>query len=531
MRRIKPLISALLMTCLLLGAAVPAYAAAGGAVSIPGGQAVYDRGGAVYNVKAYGALGDGSANDTKAIQTLINDVGSAGGGIVFFPPGTYKVSALTVEANKVWLRGAGRATSVIATSSATANVITVGAAARRDNVSITDLGFAPSVTRRGGADIFAGNFLFLTLDNLQFTAPWDAIVLGQAGSPSFNPTISNIQPAPGIANGSKHVFLWIRNVLDGQVSDVSFIGLANTTGVWLDGGVEGWQFSNLHAATGDDVTVQTRGQGLLIQNSIGAPTAASYNRFTNLLVDLWYVGARFVDGLQNHCTNCWFNAKTTAGIVHGVTGGGAKSATGTSFVGGQAFNCGTNGVKLLGPGTASFSGFHVVGNNRNLAAAGVDSSGMVLDMDAGGFASITGGVIAMDMQRHPSQPQHHGIYITNRTTEQYFAIVGNVVTPNATANIVNQVGLGGGHKIRDNPGWSTESSGTGSVASGATTAVIRHGLSVTPAAADIQITPTNFSTNNVRYRVSAVGATTFTVEVSGDPGVSGFNFSWSARVQ
>ena len=47
---------------------------------------------AFYNVKEYGALGNGVADDYKAIQTLLTAVGDAGG-IIFFPKGTYCISA------------------------------------------------------------------------------------------------------------------------------------------------------------------------------------------------------------------------------------------------------------------------------------------------------------------------------------------------------------------------------------------------------------------------------------------------------
>jgi hypothetical protein len=42
-----------------------------------------------YNVKAYGAVGDGVTDDTAEIQAAITAASSAGGGSVFFPPGVY----------------------------------------------------------------------------------------------------------------------------------------------------------------------------------------------------------------------------------------------------------------------------------------------------------------------------------------------------------------------------------------------------------------------------------------------------------
>lgn len=50
--------------------------------------------GAPVNVLDYGAVGDGIANDTAAIQAAIDYVESIGGGIVFFPKGEYKCNVI-----------------------------------------------------------------------------------------------------------------------------------------------------------------------------------------------------------------------------------------------------------------------------------------------------------------------------------------------------------------------------------------------------------------------------------------------------
>lgn len=63
----------------------------------------YDQGGAVYNVKAYGATGNGSTDDKTAIQNAIT--AAAGGGIVFFPRGTYKIGSSLTVGSDVTLQG------------------------------------------------------------------------------------------------------------------------------------------------------------------------------------------------------------------------------------------------------------------------------------------------------------------------------------------------------------------------------------------------------------------------------------------
>jgi hypothetical protein len=63
----------------------------------------------------YGAVGDGSTDDTSAVQATLNAASAAGGGTVFFPKGTYMINAgvgISVPAN-VSLLGAGPGASVI----------------------------------------------------------------------------------------------------------------------------------------------------------------------------------------------------------------------------------------------------------------------------------------------------------------------------------------------------------------------------------------------------------------------------------
>lgn len=61
-----------------------------------------------YNVKDYGAVGDGTTNDAAAIQALIDTVNAAGGGTIYFPAGVYNIGATALNVKtKVTLCGAG----------------------------------------------------------------------------------------------------------------------------------------------------------------------------------------------------------------------------------------------------------------------------------------------------------------------------------------------------------------------------------------------------------------------------------------
>lgn len=72
------------------------------------------------NVLSFGAIGDGLADDTLAIQAAVDAAATAGGGMVYFPAGTYLVSegpvaglAVVVAANNTHLVGDGVGATII----------------------------------------------------------------------------------------------------------------------------------------------------------------------------------------------------------------------------------------------------------------------------------------------------------------------------------------------------------------------------------------------------------------------------------
>ncbi len=61
----------------------------------------------VYNAKSYGAKGDGSTDDTAALNAALAAVASHGGGYLFLPRGTYEISSEIVIPNGVQMYGLG----------------------------------------------------------------------------------------------------------------------------------------------------------------------------------------------------------------------------------------------------------------------------------------------------------------------------------------------------------------------------------------------------------------------------------------
>lgn len=61
----------------------------------------------VFNVKDYGAVGDDVNDDTSAIQTALDAANAVGGGTVYLPRGTYRISSALTLYNHIALIGDG----------------------------------------------------------------------------------------------------------------------------------------------------------------------------------------------------------------------------------------------------------------------------------------------------------------------------------------------------------------------------------------------------------------------------------------
>jgi hypothetical protein len=130
-----------------------------------------DKGSQIFNVKAYGATGDGSTDDSTNIQSAITAAQSSGG-VVFFPTGTYILNAtLTVSADNVTLQGTGWGTVLKVKNATNIYAITIDNAALRKNLVFRDFKIdgnrANQTTTSGGITGAAAN---CTFDRLWFSS-------------------------------------------------------------------------------------------------------------------------------------------------------------------------------------------------------------------------------------------------------------------------------------------------------------------------------------------------------------------------
>jgi hypothetical protein len=106
-----------------------------------------------FDVRAYGAVGDGVTNDTTAVQAAITAAIAAGGGVVFFPAGTYVVSTglsngtiFSISSPNLTFRGAGKKVSIIKSSTAMGAGHTLFAVNSTSRVVFEDLGVQAAVS-------------------------------------------------------------------------------------------------------------------------------------------------------------------------------------------------------------------------------------------------------------------------------------------------------------------------------------------------------------------------------------------------
>lgn len=89
------------------------------------------------DVRAYGAVGDGVTDDLSAINSAMVAASTAGGGIVFFPPGTYLTSDTIELKSNVVAVGSGQRTTTIYLSGADAPILSASGASSSSRIART----------------------------------------------------------------------------------------------------------------------------------------------------------------------------------------------------------------------------------------------------------------------------------------------------------------------------------------------------------------------------------------------------------
>lgn len=469
--------------------------------------------------------GTAGTDDRRVINSAISAVNTAGGGIVHIRPGTYVLTTQGISlvgVNNVTIEGEGIDATIIQEFGFTKNDLT-----QTNNVTIKDLTIDINGNNSTAMNLNSACYDFL-LQRIKFMDADSNFLLNWSGA--SNLLVDSCIFYDGGLTTAKD------NAAGSQTKD------NNETSIFRH-----CQFIKQNSAGGAMLT--TGGTGNVLVDGCNF-IDLSTNSYAAVSIEDTF-GACFDIGVRN----CWSKGQTQ-GIQIGLKGGSGIQK-------GTIEGCVTQGTQRVFNTREAIISDSIVYDSwaagyifdlcdtahiSNCMARNTNLSGSATIFDKGGLfidtntECIIEGFTVIDDQGVGTTP--YGIrgggtgastYITDanllgpftveatRLSGDYVRIIGG----NLNGNVVSTATIFKTHFTR---GYVSENNGTDSIVSGTTAKIVTHGLSYTPSAAEIGITPTNNPTNTPGLiSITNITSTQFTVNCENDPGASGLNFSWGVR--
>ena len=437
-----------------------------------------DKSGQVFNVKAYGAKGDGTTDDTSSIQTALNAANS--GAVVFMPYGNYVVSSSLTIPPGITLQGSSR-TFWFPSEGGTANGVLAPQSKIVPSASFSGTAVLKMVDKdTGGYSAASGNQSIL------------GVTIDGSNLPGGN-TVDGFQTYGSVMGVTM------------QNCAVANVGGNGINTVYHAGSGEGYGYLN-EIDMAHCVFYSVGGDGLhLVASADSTFTACHAIACTGNAWYLYDVGnSRFV-GCKAEWSNIGWNVQWPA------TAGNVPRQT---FVACSTDYNTTDGFYITGNQTGGFvlldgCDFHADGHGGGASAAGLHISGAAYPVVVSGC-----GVFIDSTSGGGSYGPAYGVSVD---TSPKLVTISNSYFQGATA------------------GWHTD--GTGTVVSGVGVEVSNGGTPTAPGAASLQTT--NVGTLSSSGYVTATGRLAtetpsqvglyFGMGPAGDsPRVlmSGFNTNW-----
>jgi len=302
------------------------------------------------------AIGDGTTDDTAAIQADIVALEAAGGGILQFKAGTYKVtSTINITADNVILNGVGMASQILATGDY-GDVFFFG---KGDNSKmfasgVTNLWIGSATTRTSGYCINAQYTYWFTVDNVRLGNSSGVVPITSDPTPIYNGLFLNGQAVcyvnqlwvymtgegVTVAGGSPGYYDY-----DGWMAHMEIVGLGSGTGIHLLSGIGGLTIADSNVFNATNGMIVDGGSFQLFLNNIFFDSCSGN-------------GARFKTGALGTLvwSDVWAASNGSVGIVFednsinnqsfpaSLGGAGYVIANGTADI-----DVGTGNTILLGP--------------------------------------------------------------------------------------------------------------------------------------------------------------------------------------
>lgn len=420
-----------------------------------------------FNVKEYGALGNGIADDLVSIQATIAAAVAAGGGRIHFPKGVYYVSGtLSIDCSNIMLTGDGAAASVIVSTFASGALVSFGNGTTiRYRNYIRDLGFNTIPARTGGAFVKFNYVLQGGLWNFWMNAPYIGVEL-------INTTLIHVEKCsmdnPVATYG---VGVLIDGGNDHNLCDLSIAGnyhraaveiyatsatfMENVSGIWCV----------------NPLILQPNAAGKIIEHIFSSrcawDTSTGHGILINAAAGTTIRRCKFVQD--------WTATNGGNGLV--LTGSGTIEDL--EFIGLRSYNNAHCGVYIEAGTNIRFLGGTISGNSTS-------SSGTYSGMK---FVGVTGfSVIGATVGQVAgmSNSQKYGVEVTGAADN--FILQGNDLRTNVTANAALSVSLSPSKIVKDNLGFVMENRGVGSFTTDVSgDFTITHGLSAAPTRVSVAV--------------------------------------------
>lgn len=466
------------------------------------------------SVKDFGAVGNGSADDTAAIQAALNT-----GRQVYLPSGTYQISAaLTITLGNTGVYGDGYGT-VIRTTSTTADIFTVGDGTNEiSGLSFSDFVVWSTVTKSAGI-VFNNRFVTDSRWSNVYVGTIDLYVANGNAHRLFDGYYFNRFSQCSIEGGQ--VVVSNDGIKARGNADQSFGAELS-----VDGGLRvykaGGKGIHLGGACGgvylDRVDFSECYRGVYMDSVLAGVTNREVFLESGLTIDTctgWGINVEANGVALLEADGPWIsacgNSTTSEGGIRIAPSAGISARWSNLRVN----YCYFDGVQI-NDGAHVFSGGFI----RNCGTGTPGGHGILLADSS--QATFTG----MMIHNNGNATRGYGIRIEG--TINNYNIQSNAFFGNGQAAIYQPSGPSLTQIIRDNRGWVTENNGTATITTGNSTVVVNHGLADTPTFVEVGFAGPMDSTSVYVYSApSSFTSTQFTITYSSTAAVNR-SFWWRA---
>ena len=282
----------------------------------------------VISVKDFGAVGNDSNDDTAEIQAAIDAAASRGGGTVYFPSGTYKISGeLAISGGAIKLLGENRYSTTI--KQYTTNAKCVNISGFFSNIS--SLGFSYNGTPTSGGTAIYITSSYVTLNDFVINNAYIGVYFYGSGAVAGKATQFEIFDYETVG-------LQCEALNDVFISQ--FIMNAGNTSRGTLGGIRLYGKVEAFVATDGDILLGAYSLTTdTASNTVGNRPA--YNNFTNVYFDSSVNGALSDKMVETEFVGCWFSSGRSGS---GQPGMQIYNSSSIGFTNCRFFNCGSSGA-------------------------------------------------------------------------------------------------------------------------------------------------------------------------------------------